>query len=114
MRRDNQDGFLWNVASDRRAARIVQSTPHPSPSFVRTDQEGGRWLGFGLCERGFEVIIRTYGKLVPARTVATLLGRSGQATEWQVLAETGTAGLECATATRRRSFMGIANGSRRL
>src|SRR5208337_9821 len=29
------------------------------------------------------------------------------------LAETGTAGLECATATSGRSFTGIANGSRR-
>jgi len=60
--------------------------PHPSPSFVRADQGGGRWLGFAFCEGGFEVIIQTCGKLLPARTVATLLGRSGQATECQVLA----------------------------
>jgi hypothetical protein len=31
----------------------------------------------------------------------------------QDVAETGTAGLECPTATSRRSFMGTANGSSR-
>jgi hypothetical protein len=36
-----------------------------------------------------------------------------QATKWQVLAETGTAALECTTSISRRSVMVIANGSRR-
>ena len=35
-----------------------------------------------------------------------LLGPSSQATEWQVLTDTGTAGLGSPTATSRRSFMG--------
>jgi hypothetical protein len=42
-----------------------------------------------------------------------LLGHSAQAAEWQVLAETGTAGFGCPTATSRRSFVEIANRSRR-